>query len=460
MLPAEKCEALQSYLGALPGRTLLRLAKAVELDRLYGRTMPHEEILDILRPTLRAYDEGDRVPTPERAFCIPFEDLLFDGPRKEKRKGCIARAAIAPLWQWLAGSLIPKETEAYIAEFTEIVTTADKEAQEKCAALFRLKAGAAMMHAFAENPTEAKAAFADEMLAEDAKEIALLETAGPLLMEVKTLFPRRSPEPDEEKLHAFRNLYERSIQIMPDAAPYLPVAAMGRLEKPWQAVRLAMTVSRLREDTLVSSTDMGLIGEILFARMEDDRDALAATPEDDFDPDAMIDRLTDFTLLSGAITKEVDMLRSGRWGKRLSTLRASVGGIMEGYMAHALKEIVAVLPMKRSRGGALPLVPDFSVPTDDGKIAGACRSARLIAGCKYLAAAATFVVKYREAAKAAVDLLCFFDKALVAEIQSGAAPGGKEEETGIDAAVGLTRILLSSEEAELLQHRCTAARAA
>ena len=89
----DKTGLLKSFLGSLNGDIAARLASAVETDRLLdGRVLPHDTILDGLRPALRGLQAG-RTPTPLRLFCRPFEDLLTCAPRKTKQKASISRSS-------------------------------------------------------------------------------------------------------------------------------------------------------------------------------------------------------------------------------------------------------------------------------------------------------------------------------------------------------------------------------
>ena len=90
----DKTGLLKSFLGSLNGDIAARLASAVETDRLLdGRVLPHDTILDGLRPALRGLQAG-RTPTPLRLFCRPFEDLLTCAPRK----------TTTPLWSLRASA--------------------------------------------------------------------------------------------------------------------------------------------------------------------------------------------------------------------------------------------------------------------------------------------------------------------------------------------------------------------
>ena len=78
MIAPDKVELLQRFLASLPESAAVRLAKAVEVDRLNdGKALPHELILEALRPALRHTRQTSRTLTPLRLFCRPFEDLLL-----------------------------------------------------------------------------------------------------------------------------------------------------------------------------------------------------------------------------------------------------------------------------------------------------------------------------------------------------------------------------------------------
>src|SRR5215471_6859484 len=103
MLSLEKSARLQSLLGGLPVQAAVRLARAVEVDRLAGGVvLPHETILSALRPVLRAPAHVERTLTPLRLFCRPFEDIVLTQTVREKQKGRITRANISVVWKWLS----------------------------------------------------------------------------------------------------------------------------------------------------------------------------------------------------------------------------------------------------------------------------------------------------------------------------------------------------------------------
>ncbi|HEY0299954.1 MAG TPA: hypothetical protein VGC36_01370, partial [Rhizomicrobium sp.] len=117
MISPERTGLLKSFLGGLPEQIAARLAQAVEVDRLVdGKALPHEMILEGLRPALRRVPGADRTPTPLRAFCLPFEDLFTLLPRKAKQKGAIARGSVAPVWAWISQGVLAEQTKDYIRD--------------------------------------------------------------------------------------------------------------------------------------------------------------------------------------------------------------------------------------------------------------------------------------------------------------------------------------------------------
>src|SRR5690348_11726689 len=150
MLTPERTGLLKSFLSGLPEQIAQRLAQAVEVDRLVdGKSLPHEMILESLRPALRRTAGHDRTPTPLRAFCLPFEDLFTLLPRKVKQKGRVARGSVAPVWSWISQTLLPDETKVYSAKFRALIL-ANKHTEARAhAATFWPVAAAAIQHALA-----------------------------------------------------------------------------------------------------------------------------------------------------------------------------------------------------------------------------------------------------------------------------------------------------------------------
>ena len=192
MLSSEKTVLLQSFLGSLPKDIAARLATAVEIDRLAeGSALPHDLILEGLRPILRADDVRRRTPTPLRLFCRPFEDLLVNIPRREKQKGRILRGHVVPVWHWVSHVLVPAEAKAYAADIRSAAMTLQHGQALERSELFWPVAGKAMFEALKTNRRTVIAALGSEAAADDASDIALVLQSGSAMLARRRRWPMR-----------------------------------------------------------------------------------------------------------------------------------------------------------------------------------------------------------------------------------------------------------------------------
>lgn len=460
MISGDKAKALQAFLASLPEPLAARLAKAVEVDRLSeGKSLPHDLILDALRPALR-HAQIERTPTPLRLFCTPFQDLLSDAPRKEKQKGRIARGSVQLVWNWLNQTLLPEAATAFSVGVKRGVLGYHMEDARAKAEEFWPAASSAILSALENNASRkaARQALEGDMGVEDAREMALLLGVGAEVCALQEKLPRETPALGEELLWILREIYDRLVVHAPDAAPYVAVIAMHRLARPWEALKLPLMISRRTQDTLISSTDMGLVGELIFGDIENHASAIRAAKHPNFDADALIAHVASFAELSTGIVKEVEIRRDGRWGQRLMKDRSAVAEVMEGLMERAPKEILAALPMQRAGGFASgPRAPDISRPADPEKSDRALRYAKLIVGCKPFAAAASFGAAVKDASDEVTLALRGYSEDLVRELRSSEGDKRVHAEMYFGVAAELTSLLFSAEEGEFLRRRGRAA---
>src|SRR6202012_6232211 len=126
------------------------------------------------------------------------------------------------------------------------------------------------------------------------------------ILAVQEVLPLRTPSLTEDLIWNLREIYDRVVLAVPDAASYIAVVAMNRLERPWEALKLPLHVSRQTQDTMISNTDMGMVGEILFADIEMHMTYIRSAQPKLFDADALIGNVADFTALSSGIVKGID----------------------------------------------------------------------------------------------------------------------------------------------------------
>jgi hypothetical protein len=454
MISEDKTGLLKAFLGSLNGDIAARLASAIEADRLMdGRVLPHDAILESLRPALREQHAG-RTPTPLRLFCRPFEDILTQAPRRTKQKASISRASVLPVWLWLSRDLIPDACKTYIDQTKALIVSRRYTEAARRAETFWNEAGKALTAGVA--TPAARTALNDAMIVEDAREMALLLSVGADMVRIQEVLPAPVQKLDEDLVWQLRAIYDDLVVRTPDAAPFVAVMAMNRLTHPWEALRLPMQICRQHNDTLISQTDMGLVGEILFQHMETLRDGILATRHPHFQPEILLEQVAQFTELSNGLVKEIDLKRGGEWGQRLLKERAQIGPVMDGFMERALKEISAAMPLQRGAGASA----DFSRASDNEKRDLALRYARLVTGSRNFAAAASFAAKQKVATEEIGAYLRRYIEDAVKELRGSDPARRAIVESQFQLCVDMTAVMFSDKEAELLQRRGRAASAA
>ena len=445
----DKSLLLKGFLGNLPETAAGKLAQAVEFDRLMdGHDLPHDTILTGLRPVLR---NSARTQTPLRLFCQPFEDLLVSEPRKQKQKAVILRASVVPMWNWLSADLLPEEAQNYFRDAKALILAGKLEQAKERAQAFWVQAGTAMREALAGEPGLAEAAkklTKDEIA--DAREIALLLLESDEMLKIQERLPKPVPHLTEEILWQLRESYDALIARNPDVAPFVAVVTMSRLQRPWEALRLPLMVSRQTGDALISKTDMGLVGEILLARMDVMKAVILAARHPPADAENLVEQVVKFSHLSSALVKEVEMRRDGEWGQRLLKDRAAIGAVMDGFMERAIKEFAQALPMIRGAS-------DFSRSTPAEKRTAAMSYAKLVAGTRHFAAAGSFAARQTMALEESSNHLRRYVENAVRDLRGSSGEKRGIVESQLQYCAELAAVLFSNEEAELIKRRVKAA---
>lgn len=458
MLRAEKQLLLRGFLGQLPEHVAARLAKAVEVDRLIGGTgLPHDAILRALRPQNRTLpDRRTPTQTPQRCFCRPFEDILVSTDRSIKQKGRIARNSLDAVWNWLADDLMPSRYREITQSLQEsILDGPEAEVTEKCEELWAETAATLKL----ELSTDKKKMFAAKILGgmaivEDAAEMALLLGAAHEIVELQARLPRPVPNLTEENISFLRDCFERLSNSNPDLAPYVPLIVLGRLERPWEALRLVSVLAHKTTDTVISNTDLGIVGELLFSDLDVYVKKIQAARPMDFDAEALATSLAGFAELSTGMVKELGIRRGGRWGQHLGKDKGAVAQVFEGLLERAPKEIQAVLAgTKASWFGKGPKPLDLSHAPDPDHSDRALRYAHLMRHSKPFAVAAAFSAKLNEVFDETTNLLRGYSEDLLREFRA-ATP---ETRTNVDLhwtlLIELCTSVLGEEETDLLRRR-------
>ena len=458
VLPVDKEVLLKGFLGELPTEVASRLAKAVEVDRLIGGTaLPHDEILKALRPQLRGTgSRARRVPTPQRLFCRPFEDLLTSGERKAKQKGRIARSSVDAVWKWLASELMPGRHRRLSASLGEAIVADNEDQIERDLSALWSESAAALKTALADAARRDVAAhtLGGPSVADDAAEMALMLAAASSVIELQARLPRPVVQLTQDDIWFLCDLIDRLTASNPDFTPYVALVVLGRLERPWEVLRLVTAISRKSTDIVISGTDMDIVGELLFS----DLDAYAANIQSarpvNFDPDKVLTSLAGFTELSSGMVKELGIRRDGKWGQRLAKDRAAVAQIMENLLQRARKEILAALPSHKGFAFARRHRNlDLSRPTDPDRVAKAMRYAQLVAHSRPFAVAGAFSARLMKVTDETALALRTYAEDILTELRATTPEARQRAGEHLAVMLSLCELVLGEGETDFLRRR-------
>jgi hypothetical protein len=229
---------------------------------------------------------------------------------------------------------------------------------------------------------------------------------------------------------------------------------MGRLERRWEALKIAATISGKSTDTLISNTDLGIVGEILFNDLDHHARQIHAVRPSEFDCDALLANLAAFAELSSGMVKEFGIRRDGRWGQRLAKARSDVSETMETLLARAPKEVTAALPPAKPGGftkGPRPL--DLSRAPDPEKAARAKRFAQLLVHSRPFSVAAAFSAKLNEIVDDIAVVLRSVSEEMLKETRDAAPDAQQQVRAHFQLVLELCELILGEEESDFLRRR-------
>jgi len=425
-LPVREHE-LKQFLASLPPEKALTLASAVERGRLAGEgKLPVDLILGGLRPVLRRMN-ARRVPSPQRLVCESFADFESQIARAILTRESKAQAEIAQRLQ--------SEIVGAIRAVTERATPGSAERR----ALITK--------------------FGSEEALTDIEEIALVLAGANELSPLRGLLPRRIDMLTERHTAFVRDIYDQLAAREPDLCPYVGLLVLSRLKRPWEALRLASVMSRRTNEILFSQTDMGIVGDILLADMENLALDIASVRPDTLDPDTLLNKLERFVQMSGGLVREIGVRRDGKWGQRLIKIRQLASDAMDTLIGRAPREITAALPVQKlgAFGGRGPRRPDLSREPDAAKVERALTWGRLLAGSTPYAGGGAFFAAHKDAFEEVSYYLRSYADSMVTELKTLDFDKRPRAQAFMQHVETLADTILGVEESDLMRRRVAAA---
>jgi hypothetical protein len=466
-MPAQdQGQELQRILASLTPDKAGILAAQLERQKLEGRGGPQIDlVLAVLRKQLRP-DAAPRWPTPQRLFCVAFEDFLVDA-RKIKLPGRIARTSIDPVWTWLLEQGLAGQSKELVRQIAKATLDRNEPLKTKLVVQLQSEAAEAMSSALDAAPKGSQAAthlanlVGGDDAYDDMHEMALLLAHPGALAPFRTLIPQGMTDLGEDTIGAFRQLYDQCIEATPALGAYTVILAMNRLARPWEAMALVRAVSRQSQDRLLSETDMGFAGELLIADLEELAAHAAAMRPDTFDAQNLSRTLDRLAAASAGMAREMGIKRDGKWGARIQKARALAANAAHALLGRTAQEVLSAFPVSRNGSFAKgPRKPDLSKGPDPDRVSRALRWAKLLSAVKPMSAGLGYQTALQQAHDEIEATFRQYADAVLTEMR------GKDPEvraTGLafmEAQAQVAEALLGHEAATLLRRRAAAALAA
>ncbi len=463
-LVVTKTDALKHFLSDLPPPAAVKLMDAVENGTLPAKHLglAIDDIRESLAPALaKMKGKRDGTLTDLRLFTAPFEDFLFDGERSEKEPGLIPRSSVEPIWTWITKELIPDTFPAMAARVETHIDSGDKEALDAAVTVLLQAMGAAMVAAISRCETDTK--FANSTAAQlggydvigDAREVADVFVILDEMQEMQASVPRHISSFDDRMVSDVRDLYDDLYERDPDRAIYLALAVMGRLDCPWQILRLARKIAQKTDDTMISRTDFSILGERLIRRLEMIASFFENLRPGLSDLEELHIQIIEFSELSRGITREIELLRIGNWGQRLLKARNVISTAISDEFAHYPKDLSAALPLQRigGFGRSGPRRVDIAHMPDDEKLSRIRRELKFVLQTRDMAQSIGAQAAYDKLLPELEAYMVTYEDAILEELRHCDADTADNAEAYLEVAAEVSEQLTGHAGAETLLKR-------
>jgi hypothetical protein len=476
-MQAEKREQLAALLRAIPPSQAVALARAVEaMQHGNAGDFPADIVLDALAPALAAARRERYMVRP--LVLAALEPFLAEDETAERAPGLIARSVVEAWWK-AAGLVAPNEFAALQAELDILARRDDEAALAECGVRARAVAAGAAAEILAQLKG-GKAIPAIRNLAKtpedraDAEQIAEILRAGEKLrtaIETVVALARRDGKMPESVILDLsapivtetKRCYERLSEGDADGSEtrLLALAILNRLDKPWHIFRLARALSWKRDASLVSNTELAVIGQ----RILHDLDMTASIIDSCNPRGRMSAHLVDFDRLHALVARyvdcaegllgEIDLRRDSAWGEAMLRSRGRMRDALERDRLESAGDIIlAVLPERApadTRQRPISAKAGAAAPSAEAAMPEAAKAIQLLTFIAQRASRQGFGGGARELLEEVCQIVDERGEALIADLR--AEPENAELRTQLATAIWLVEALFQDERGKILLRR-------
>jgi hypothetical protein len=393
-LGSDKLEALRRFLATLPAEMQERLGGALSSVRERDPGFPAEQIIAALHAGARSPAPAplaDDAPAPldpakrytlKELVCLGIEPFVTDEALTVATPGRIPHSAIDPWWEAMrrmGADAIPQleaELGAQYAQHGDIARfahdTRRKVSRWSDRFVEKLGKGKTLV-------PELRAMFKDNHIRDHVGEITrIMHCCEPILAALSQVAPdgRLHDLGEAAAGQAKPVCLAAAAKLGPDA-PYLALALLNRLEKPWQVTRLASALGWTRAaGAAARNPEMTAVCERLIPALVEAANATkAATARKsltsaDGDFAELRQLVIRYAHIADALADEVDFRKDGVWGAQIIKSREAMRSAFDAERLDVIENVIV---------GFMPSVLEADAPPAEPAISHAIGAARLLA---------------------------------------------------------------------------------
>ena len=444
-------DELAALLGSLSPEKALKLAAFAEEQRNAGvRAFPSALILDSLRPTLSRI-QAQRLPTALRMLCEPIEDFLVDR-RDFKQPGRIARRSVRALWRWLNDEALRSDLPDLEAQLSSAILSGNVWLQEglherlQQDVLQAIRVAADYAQNDAGRYTLARHLGGEDVLT-DMEEIGfLLARARPLAL-VRAKLPPRIETLNDVELAAVREACETLTGDQAGLKSYAALLVVGRLDQPWEGLRL-----------IANDRDFEAAADVLLTDVECLALDIAGVQPATFDSAQLLPKLDRFVRSCVGLIRELRSTGQPNWRQRLLRTHQLAGCALNELVAGAPAAIEQAMPMSKPATFSMrrQREPDLTEAPDTFKMRRALEWTQFLAASAPYAKGGGFHAAHADAFEAACDYVKSYAQSAARELHTPDREKHERLQAYLHCANQVLEALLKAPDIEQYRYRATA----
>jgi len=466
-LSALKTDQLDAVLQALTPESARTLIREVERDRLLGgKTIPHEFILRHARAVLgEAAGRGVRVGSPQRYFCVAFEDRLVDEAVPDKQSGRILRSSIGPVWTWLTERLAGEILEPVIEALTRAIIDKDQAEITRLAEQLCTTAGSQIRLALEELVPNTRiylrtaAGLGGMRVLEDALDMAEALGYARLCATIHARTPAHIPALAHGEAEPFVALLRDLCGDSPAAVTTGLLAIMARLAVKTDILTIAVELMGTRKNAKLASSNAATVIECVLHDMELPAEHAIRDIRERAPVDRILANIAEFYGLAEGFENAIDLDLKGPWGKRLVKIRKRLSHAISAEIASAPRIIKSAL-FRRAVSPGAPATTTGStalVWPDQHDIHEAKFQVGLLNGIRHYLGQLPINAEYTRITAEVRLFLESLSEFVVDDVRSTCGETRACAEAYLEATAGILEIMFGDEAGELLRRRGRAA---